>query len=208
MLITGVYQDITDGGKTAKANINADLSSAAWYTINLDISGNRAEKIAEYKENFKEVKITDPEEYFQQTFKNTIDQLKLLTFSSLLIVVLITVLITSLFIKMLTAKDKSQIAVKKAIGISLKNIKLEYITKALFVLNLAIVLGTITANTLGEKIISAALTIVGAAEISFKINILQAYIMIPLLLIVIVSLTVLWSLKSIKGLSIADINLE
>jgi len=69
-------------------------------------------------------------------------------------------------------------------------------------------LGTITANTLGEKIISAALTIVGAAEISFKINILQAYIMIPLLLIVIVSLTVLWSLKSIKGLSIADINLE
>ena len=208
MLITGVYQDITDGGKTAKANINADLSSAAWYTINLDISGNRAEKIAEYKENFKEVKITDPEEYFQQTFKNTIDQLKLLTFSSLLIVVLITVLITSLFIKMLTAKDKSQIAVKKAIGISLKNIKLEYITKALFVLNLAIVLGTITANTLGEKIISAALTIVGAAEISFRINILQAYIMIPLLLIVNVSLTVLWSLKSIKDLSIADINLE
>ena len=208
MLITGVYQDITDGGKTAKANINADLSSAAWYTINLDISGNRAEKIAEYKENFKEVKITDPEEYFQQTFKNTIDQLKLLTFSSLLIVVLITVLITSLFIKMLTAKDKSQIAVKKAIGISLKNIKLEYITKALFVLNLAIVLGTITANTLGEKIISAALTIVGAAEISFKINILQVYILIPLLLIVIVSLTVLWSLKSIKDLSIADINLE
>ena len=145
---------------------------------------------------------------FQQTFKNTIDQLELLTFSSLVIVILITVLITSLFIKMLTAQDKSQIAVKKAIGISLKNIKLEYITKALFVLNLAIVLGTITANTLGEKIISAALTIVGAAEISFKINILQAYIMIPLLLIVIVSLTVLWSLKSTKDLSIADINLE
>lgn len=208
MLITGIYQDITDGGKTAKANISADLSSAAWYTINVDISGNRAEKIAEYNQNFKDLKITDPEEYFQQTFKNTIDQLKLLTFSSLIIVVLITILITSLFIKMLTAKDKSQIAVKKAVGISLKNIRLEYLTKALFVLNLGIILGTITANSLGEKIVSAALKLVGAAEISFKINVLQAYIMIPLLLIVIVSLTVIWSLKSINNLSIADVNLE
>jgi len=208
MLITGIYQDITDGGKTAKANIEADFSSAAWYTINLDISGNRAEKIAEYKQNFEDVKITDPDEYFQQTFKNTIDQLELLTFSSLVIVILITVLITSLFIKTLTAKDKSQIAVKKAIGISLKNIKLEYITKALFVLNLGIILGTITANTLGEKIVSAALSIVGAAEINFKISVFQSYIIIPLLLILFVSLTVLWSLKSINDLSIADINVE
>ena len=208
MLITGIYQDITDGGKTAKANIEADLSSAAWYTINLDISGNRAEKIAEYKQNFEDVKINDPEEYFQQTFKNTIDQLELLTFSSLIIVILITVLITSLFIKTLTAKDKSQIAVKKAIGISLKNIKLEYITKALFVLNLGIILGTITANTLGEKIVSAALSIVGAAEINFKISVFQSYIIIPLLLILFVSLTVLWSLKSINDLSIADIKVE
>jgi len=208
MLITGIYQDITDGGKTAKANIEADFSSAAWYTINLDISGNRAEKIAEYKQNFEDVKINDPEEYFQQTFKNTIDQLELLTFSSLIIVILITVLITSLFIKTLTAKDKSQIAVKKAIGISLKNIKLEYITKALFVLNLGIILGTITANTLGEKIVSAALSIVGAAEINFKISVFQSYIIIPLLLILFVSLTVLWSLKSINDLSIADIKVE
>ncbi|MGM0500598.1 MAG: FtsX-like permease family protein [Bacillota bacterium] len=208
MLITGIYQDITDGGKTAKANIEADLSSAAWYTINLDISGNRSEKIAEYKQNFEDLKITDPEEYFQQTFKNTIDQLKLLTFGSLLIVIIITILITSLFIKMLTAKDRSQIAIKKAVGISLKNIRLEYLTKALFVLNFGIILGTITANTLGEKMVSAALTIVGAAEISFKISVLQSYIMIPLLLMVTVSLTVVWSLKSIKNLSIADINLE
>jgi putative ABC transport system permease protein len=208
MLITGIYQDITDGGKTAKANIEADLSSAAWYTINLDTSGDRAEKIAEYKQNFNDLKITDPAEYFQQTFQNTIDQLKLLTFSSLLIVILITVLITSLFIKVLSAKDRSQIAIKKAVGISLKNIKLEYLTKALFVLNLGIILGTITANTLGEKILSAALTIIGAAEINFKIDVLQAYILIPIFLILIVSLTVFWSLKSIKDFSVADINLE
>lgn len=208
MLITGIYQDITDGGKTAKANIEADLSSAAWYTINVNINGNRSEKIAEYKNKFEDLKITDPEEYFQQTFKNTIDQLKLLTFSLLLIVILIAILITSLFIKMLTAKDRSQIAIKKAIGISLKNIRLEYLTKALFVLNFGIILGTITANTLGEKMVSAALTLVGAAEISFKISVLQSYIMIPLLLMVTVSLTVVWSLKSIKNLSIADINLE
>lgn len=208
MLITGIYQDITDGGKTAKANIEADLSSAAWYTINLDISGDRAKKIAEYKQNFEDLKITDPEEYFQQTFQNTIDQLKLLTFSSLLIVILITVLITSLFIKVLSAKDRSQIAIKKALGISLKKIKLEYITKALFVLNLGIILGTVTANTLGEKILSAALAIIGAAEINFKISVLQAYILIPLFLILIVSLTVFWSLKSINEFSVADINLE
>lgn len=208
MLITGIYQDITDGGKTAKANIEANYSNAAWYTINLDVDGDTAAKIEEYNSTFEDVKITDPAEYFQQTFKNTIDQLQLLTITALLIVGIITVLITSLFLKMLTAKDRSQIAVKKAIGISSKNIHLEYLTKALLVLNLGIIVGSFSANTLGEKIIGAALSLIGAARIEFEVNMLQSYLIIPLLMILIVSSTVIWSLRSISNFSIADINLE
>ena len=208
MLITGIYQDITDGGKTAKANIEADYSNAAWYTINLDVAGDTAAKIEEYNNTFEDIKITDPAEYFQQTFKNTIDQLQLLTITALLIVGIITVLITSLFLKMLTAKDRSQIAVKKAIGISSKNIRLEYLTKALIVLNLGIIVGSFSANTLGEKIIGAALSLIGAARINFEVNILESYFIIPLVMILTVSLTVFWSLRSISNFSIADINLE
>lgn len=208
MIVSGIYQDITNGGKTAKANIAPDYETASWYTINVNVNKDVASKAAEYSEMFKDVKVYDIEGYIQQTLVNTVDQLKLLTLTAMIVAGLVTVLITSLFLKMLVAKDRSQIAIMRSIGISLKDIRIQYITKALSVLNLGIVVGTVISNTLGQRLLSAVLSIIGASRIEFIINPLEAYILSPLLMMFIVTLTTFVSVKPIKQFSVADINVE
>src|SRR6056297_2495374 len=208
MILTGIYQDITNGGKTAKANISPNYETAAWYNINFNVNTSVDEKVWEYKDRFQNVKVTGIEEYIDQTVVNTIEQLELLTVTAITIAILISILITSLFLKMLVAKDISQIAIMKSIGISLKDIKNQYITKALIILNLGIIIGTVIANILGEKLLSGLLSIVGASQIDFIINPIEAYILTPVILMAIVTITTVLSINSIKEYSIEDINFE
>ncbi len=208
MVISGVYQDITNGGKTAKAKIAPDYDKVVWYNINLNVNSDIPNKVQEYNTTFDNLKVTDIEGYIDQTFSSIIDQLQLLTVTAILIAVLITILITVLFLKMLIAKDMSQIAIMKSIGISLKDIKIQYVTRALIVLNLGIIVGTILSNTLGEQLLSILLSVMGAKNIQFIINPLIAYILSPLFLILVVSITTFLSINNIEDYSIEDINVE
>ncbi len=208
MLVTGVYQDVTNGGRTAKANIVPNYETASWFNIYVDVEKDTSEKIQEYELIFDDVKIIGQKGYLEQTFGNTIQQLRLLTITAIIIAILVTVLITSLFLKMLITRDRSQIAIKKSIGIPIKDIKIEYITKSLIVLNLGIIIGTLISNTLGQMLFSVVLSMMGAPEFEFIINPFEAYIISPITMIIIVSLTTLLSIKSIKQFTIADINIE
>lgn len=208
MQVSGIYQDITNGGKTAKAAIAPNHETALWYMVNLDVKTNTDEKIDEYAEAFYPAKVTDIDGYVDQTFENTTNQLKLLTLLAVIIAVLVAMLITSLFLKMLIAKDSSQIVIMKCLGFSLKDIQLQYITRALVVLNTGIILGTVFSNTIGQSMISAILSMLGAPKMDFIINPYHAYILCPIGLIIIVTITTLLSIVSMKNLNISDMNAE
>ena len=208
MQVSGIYQDITNGGKTAKAPIAPNHETALWYMVSLDVKTDIGKKINEYAEAFYPAKITDIDGYLDQTFGNTTGQLKLLTLLAVLIAVLVAMLITSLFLKMLIAKDSSQIVIMKSLGLSLKDIQLQYITRALVVLNTGIILGTVFSNTIGQSMIGAVLSMVGASKIEFIINPVHAYILSPVALIIIVTITTLLSIVSMKNFNISAMNAE
>lgn len=210
LLVTGIYQDVTNGGKTAKANIRPNYETASWYMISVNISDgiSVSEKMTDYIKVFNPAKVTDMEGYFRETFGNTINQLWSLTIIATVIAIVVTIMITSLFLKMLIAKDFSQIIIMKSIGFSVRNIQTQYIMKSLLVLNSGIILGAIISNTLGQGLIGVLLSKVGVSNISFVINPVEAYILCPLLLITVVSLTIWVSTKSIKTLSLSDLQVE
>ncbi|PFR48104.1 ABC transporter permease, partial [Bacillus cereus] len=67
--ISGIYQDVTNGGKTAKASFPYNRENILWYVVNGDIKStvNLQEKVKEYKDNFSSAKITDTDDYLKQT---------------------------------------------------------------------------------------------------------------------------------------------
>lgn len=210
MTVSGIYQDVTNGGKTAKALLPYNKDSVLWYVVSLDLKDRSqlAAKIAEYETAYSPAKVTDLQGYLDQTLGGTIQQLKLVTVLALAIGVFISILITSLFLQMIVAKDSNDIAVLRSLGFALSKIKQKYVVMSLVILIVGVAAGTILSNTLGPLLVSAIMSTFGASNISFVINPVQAYILCPLLLAGTIVLTAWISIQSIKETSISKMIAE
>ncbi|MED1510626.1 ABC transporter permease [Bacillus proteolyticus] len=200
LTISGMYQDVTNGGKTAKASFSNNNENILWYVVNVDTKPtvNLQEKVKEYKQNFNSAKITDTDDYLTQTLGETIKQLRLVTQVAILIAILISVLITAMFFKMLLAKDSSQILIMKSIGFSRKDIRIQYITRSIVIVLLGIVTGTCIAATLGEMLVSWLGSFMGAAHIKFVVNPIVSYVICPAILFISVTATTIFSSFTMK----------
>jgi putative ABC transport system permease protein len=210
MVVSGIYQDVTNGGRTAKAPLPYNPDTVLSYTVNLNLApdANVEAKALEYSQEFDPARVTDIAGYVSQTMGNTIQQLKTVTLVTVIVGLAVSVLITSLFMNMLITKDSSQIAIMRSLGFSLRNIRSQYLTRALCLLAFGIVLGTLFSNTLGQQLVSAVLSFQGASRIRFVINPLQAYVMYPLLLMATVAVTTILSIRGIKETNIAEMIME
>ncbi|MDQ0169694.1 ABC transporter permease [Paenibacillus tundrae] len=210
LIVSGVYQDVTNGGKTAKALLPYDKDRVLWYVVSLDLkdASQITDKIASYEQAFAPAKVTDLQGYLHQTLGGTIDQLKRVTVAVLMVSLLVSILITSLFLRMLVAKDHGDIAILRSLGFALSNIKLKYVTITLIVLSIGILVGTVLANTAGPWIISAIMSSFGASHMEFVINPWQAYILCPLLLASAITIAALLSIQSIREASIVQMIVE
>ncbi len=121
MVVSGIYQDVTNGGRTAKATLPYNPQAVLWYTVNLNLASdaNIEEKVLEYSRIFDPARVTDMAGYVSQTMGNTIQQLKTVTVATVVVGLTVSVLITSLFMMMLITKDANQIAIMRSLGFSL-----------------------------------------------------------------------------------------
>jgi putative ABC transport system permease protein len=210
LTVSGIYQDVTNGGRTAKAVLPFDPETVLWYTVSLDLkSPDRiAEKVHEYSAAFYPARITDLEGYVAQTLGNTIQQLRKVTLAAVVVGLLVAMLMTSLFLNMLIARDASQIAIMKGLGFSPRHIRIQYLTRAIALLVVGITLGTLFSNTVGQRLVSVLWGFMGASHIRFVIDPVQAYLLLPLLLMGTVAITTIISIAGIKDASIIDMIVE
>ena len=210
MTVSGIYQDVTNGGKTAKALLPYNKDSVLWYVVSLDLKDRdvMAAKIATYEKDFSPARVTDLQGYLNQTLGGTIQQLKLVTTLALAIGVFISILITSLFLQMMVAKDNNDIAVLRSIGFALSKIKLKYVVMSLVILIVGVTAGTILSNTLGPMLVSGIMSSFGASKIVFVIDPVQAYVLCPLLLAGTIIITAWISIQSIRETSISKMIVE
>ncbi|WP_264740060.1 ABC transporter permease [Cytobacillus firmus] len=192
--VSGIYQDITNGGKTAKANTSLGINEEAvlWYIVSMDVAQgvDIREKMDYYQNTYESAQVNDIKEYTQQTLGNIIDQMTTIVIAGIAIAILIAVLITALFLKMLLSKDMSQIAIMRSVGLTSKNVKHQYMAGTLLVLTLGIIFGVLASNYLGEFLVSMAMSTMGAAKIELVNIAWQTWLLCPLALIVAVGYTI------------------
>lgn len=202
LTVGGIYQDVTNGGKTAKGLLPYTTDNILWYMVNIEVADGVSipAKMAELNNAFSSVKVTDMADYVSQTLGGLIQQLSLAAVFAFVLAAAIAVLITAMFFKMLIAKDASQIAVMRSLGISCRDIRLQYITRAIIVLLIGIVAGSTAAVTLGQEL--AGLLISGVSSMRFIISPLMSFIVCPLTLAAAVGITVFFGSASIKKINI------
>ncbi|WP_018755493.1 ABC transporter permease [Paenibacillus terrigena] len=185
LTVSGIYSDITNGGKTAKAVFTDNSANIMWFVICAELSDPSLvdEKTSEYGDRFVFAKVSDIDKFVAQTFGSTISSVKKASNAAIAVALMITVLVTLLFMKMLVAKDRYSIAVMKAFGFTNSDITAQYVSRSVFVLIVGIVLGTLLANTLGEMLAGAVISTFGASTFHFAVNPLSAYLLSPLMMI-------------------------
>jgi putative ABC transport system permease protein len=208
--ISGIYQDITNGGKTAKSGENLTEGNILWYVININLNEGISpnDKMDEYADEFSEIKATGIDEYLEQTLGGTINQLKLVAVFSFLLAIAIAILITALFLKMMLTKESKDIAVMRSIGFNRRNVLRQYMTRILSVLLIGILSGIVLASTFGQSLFGIVSRSFGASSITFIVRPLLAYALLPSILVIAVFITGLVSVNRHRTASISRMLVE
>lgn len=206
LTVCGVYSDITNGGKTAKAIFADTTAPAAWSVVCVSFTDPLEvdQRLSEYKDEFQFARVTSIDDYITQTFGQTLSSVKTASFVSVVVALAITLLVILLFLKLLIAKDRYNIAVMKVMGFTNTDIKRQFAWRMVFVLLLGIVLGTVLAGTLGEKLAAMAISSFGAAAFSFEVNLIATYLFCPVALLLTALLAIAIGTKKMKEVHISD----
>ena len=204
--VSGVYSDITNGGKTAKAVFHDNSQDIMWYIISAGLSDKTLtkRKVSEYGAEFSFAKVTGVDEFINQTFGLTINAVGKASYAATIIALLITVLVTLLFMKMLVTKDRYSIAVMKAFGYTDVDIRQQYISRSVFMLLIGIALGTLLANTLGEMLAGAGISSFGVSSFEFVVNPLSTYLFSPIMMAATVLLATLLGVAKAGEIKISE----
>jgi putative ABC transport system permease protein len=193
LAIVGSYQDITNGGKTAKAVLPPDGDDVMWYTIGVALAPgvDSAAKAEAYAAEFAPARVADIEQWRRQTLGPVAEQILVTAVVSVVAAVALAVLMTALFTRMLIARDAGQVAIQRAIGADDAGLGRQYLTRMLLVLVLGVLAGDVAAMTLGEALFNLMFEGMfgglealgqGTSRIDFAVNPLLAYVALPLVL--------------------------
>ncbi|MEE1071728.1 MAG: ABC transporter permease [Cellulosilyticum sp.] len=204
--VCGIYSDITNGGKTAKATFNAEHTDAMWSVLCMSLKDPTLKKIKidALKVKFEYAKIASLNEYIGKVFEGTMDAILKAANVSMIIAILISFLITILFLKMLIAKDRVSIAVLKATGFDSKDISVQYMARTGCMLVMAILIGILLTNTLGEALAGAVLASFGVVSFKLTLHPLSTFVLCPILMVGSVLIATLVATNQIKSIKISQ----
>lgn len=204
--VSGIYQDITYGGKTTKAQIDFSQDEVEGYTAFLKIEEGIPieEKTEELRNIPVECKVIPVDEFVTQTLGGVTESMKVVEWAAIIISLTLITFITAMFMQLLTAREHSAIAIKKAIGFTNQDIRKQFGIRIIVIQTLAIITGTILANYLGEILFGMILSSVGVAKITMLIEPVVSYLLCPAVQISAVLLMVAAGTRIVRNYHIRD----
>jgi putative ABC transport system permease protein len=182
--VSGIYSDITNGGKTAKAVFTDAPGEPVWSMVGIRVSDPALldRKVKEYAARFPEARVTDVHNYVRQTFGSTVDAVKRAAAAAFAASILTASLVTMLFVGMLIAKDRRPFAIMQTIGFTVNDLTIQLTARILAVLIPGAAIGALLAATLGERLAGIVIASFGATVFQFETDPLKAFAAGPLAL--------------------------
>ena len=171
--ITGIYSDITNGGKTAKlfteqVNRTEDVMwRIAYVTLNGD--ADREVFMERYAETGAEV--VDIQSIVLGTYGPTLRQVRFVSALVKLVASLIIFLVIMMFVRMIVANQRTAISIKKAMGFRSRHIRKDFFISCVPYIVAGILIGTACGCIFGEGICGIALKSLGADGFRFTYNV-------------------------------------
>ena len=166
LTVTGIYQDITNNGLTAKATFD-DGAPALWQIIYADVHNeDQADGVAhDLSQEFTGVQAIGMDEYASQFFGATGSQVRLITIMACAIALGLSFLITILFTVLILSRERLQVGVLRALGCTGRAIAGQYLVRFGVLALTGVALGLLVAFTAGQSAIGAIMATRGAPDL-------------------------------------------
>ncbi len=208
MQLCGIYQDVTSGGRTAKAMCDFTGIEAEKYTYQVDITqGTDGEALAGRFRDKLGVgySIESMDSFLDQTLGGVTGRLGKSVYMILVIGIGITVLMVLLFMELRLTRNAPALAEKIMMGIDFSSIRLQELYPMLIPALLGCLAGTFVTEILGEGIVSGFFSLLGLgiSSISFaKMSVLS--LLIPAGLIMALAITTMASCMKISRIDVVE----
>lgn len=204
--VCGIYSDITNGGKTAKAAYLHDEGTLMWSVFYVSLKDETAGErwLSEYEDILSDggisAKAVNIREYVGDTYGQTIRQIRSAARVAAFAAALVIFAVVVLFTRLLVAKDRGGISLRKAIGFTSRDIKGMYLLRYLPVVLVGILTGILSGNLLGECLAGLFLRTLGAAGFHFLIDYGAVCVRIPGIAAITVFCAILLGLSEIRNI--------
>lgn len=162
--ICGIYQDVTSGGRTAKTICTFPEQPAEKYTYQVTLTPhpNSEPAIKNWRDELGSgFSVENMEEFLQQTLGGVSSQIKQASYLVFFVGVVLTILITVLFLKLRIAREAPALAAKKAMGIPFSAIRLQELYPVLLAGGMGSAGGILLTEFFGDNLISSLFGILG-----------------------------------------------
>ncbi|MGO1543914.1 MAG: FtsX-like permease family protein [Gulosibacter sp.] len=184
--VSGIYQDVTSGGLTAK--LAADFpENANGYVLyasgadNLDVGAITEE----YTEAYPAAKVYPMETYTQQTLSYVVNAFSMAAWISLALTLGVAALITYLYLSMRLSRDRQRSGVLASLGFSGGELAWQTQFKTILMVAPGVAAGLLLTATAGEALVGGAMSLTGfgITELQFFPNHALVHVLFPVLLI-------------------------
>ena len=174
--VCGIYSDITNGGKTAKAALLPGGGTPMWsvFYVSLKEGVPRNQWLPGWTRILSDrgisARAVDIQEYVTDTYGQTIQEIRKAAWAAVLAAALVMFVVVLLFTRLLVAEDRYDISLRKALGFTGRDIKGLYFLQFLPVLLAGILAGIASGNLLGKQLAGVFLKALGATGFRFLID--------------------------------------
>lgn len=169
--VVGVYQDITNGGLTAKTAAPALGDDIVGYTFFLTLAdADPAVFAAAYHGAFPDAKVIPMESFREQTLGTITASLSLAVRAVVVLAVAVAGLIALLFVKLQLQRNRGDDAALRALGYRVRSVRGLYVRRAGLTAALGVLVGAGLALTLGQGLVGGLFGALGIGITSLTLT--------------------------------------
>jgi putative ABC transport system permease protein len=188
-MVSGIYSDVTNGGKTAKASFNPemDITPVMWSIVYVTL--NDESLVQDWTEKFRNahgsvkesMKVTSIKEYLDGVYGQTISNIGNASVVTSVFVMLVLFVVILLLLRLLIWRERSDSSLKKALGFTSRDVQNEYLKNVFLVFAIGIVVGILAGVFPGQLLAGIFLSSLGAQGFRFIINPVQVFVLVPVI---------------------------
>lgn len=206
--VCGIYSDVTNGGKTAKACMADpdDATPVMWSIIYLSLVNGESAKDwtsacqDRYMSPEDGVKVTLISDFLRGTYGQTIRSISNASVVSVVMACLVLFVVILLLVRLVIWRERIDCSLKKALGFTASDIRKEYLKKTLIYIFPGIVLGLFAGIIPGQGLAALFLKSMGAYGFRFIIDPKEVFVIIPFLVLTFAMIAAILSLKEVNGI--------